>query len=49
MLYWILWYFVLYGIMPLFIFGLTFTVAMRDFTWIVDGRELIKDLLRKLF
>ncbi|MFL6373141.1 MAG: hypothetical protein ACJ73D_00600 [Pyrinomonadaceae bacterium] len=49
MLYCILWYFVLYGIMPLFILGLTITIAIRDFTGIVDGSELIKNLLRKLF
>jgi nitrate reductase gamma subunit len=48
MLFWVIWYLVVYVAFPLFIIGLVFTLGWRDFTWIVDGRELLKDLIRRV-
>ena len=41
-------FFVLYCILPIFIVGLVYTLALRDFTQIVDIREIMKNLFRKL-
>ena len=39
--------FFVYCFLPLFIFGLVYVLALRDIHYIVDLKEVMKDLLRK--